>query len=255
MTAPLRLITIGFSHFCEKARWALDRSELQYREEAHVPLLHWGASLRAGGGRTVPVLVTPAGVLRESTKILEYVDAELAPERRLFPGEDDVEVRALVEEFDRGIGPAVRRWLYSHLLRSREAATELLTSMGPSWERRVARGGFPVMRALIVRGLKIDAAGSARSLERMQRTFDAVEARLADGRRYLTGDRFTAADLTFAALAGVLVQPAEYGRPAPLSAGAIPAISEMIGATRARPAGQFLQRVYAEQRPPVRGLS
>lgn len=253
ISAPLRLITIGFSHFCEKARWALDRSELPYREEDHVPLLHWGASFAAGGGRTVPVLVTPEGVLRESTAILEYVDARLAPARRLFPGEQDAEVRKLVDEFDRGIGPAVRRWLYWHLLRSREAATQLLTSTGPAWERRVTRAMFPVMKAMMVRGLKIDAAGAARSSERLQRTFDEVEARLADGRRYLTGDRFTAADLTFASLAGVLVQPAGYGRPAPPSAGAIPAITAMITATRLRPAGEFVQRLYTEQRPTLRG--
>ncbi len=254
--APLRLITIGFSHYCEKARWALDRSELCYREEAHVPMLHWGASLRAGGGRTVPVLVTPEGVLRESTEILEYVDARLAPARRLFPEEGALaaEVRALVADFDRGIGPAVRRWLYWHLLRSRAASVELLASMGPAWERSVVRGVFPVMKALMMRGLQVNPAGAARSMDRMLRTFDAVEARLADGRRYLTGDRFTAADLTYAALAGVLVQPPEYGRPAPQSAGAIPAIAEVIAAVRQRPAGALVLRLFAEQRPPLRGV-
>lgn len=251
---PLRLVTIGFSHFCEKARWGLDRSALAYHEEDHAPLLHWRASFSAGGGRTVPVLVTPTGVLRESTAILEYVDAGLEPARRLFPEALDGEVRALVEDFDRGIGPAVRRWLYWHLLRSREVAVDLLSSTGPGWERRVVRGAFPVMRALMVRGLGVNAAGAARSLARMEACFDAVEARLADGRRYLTGDRFTAADLTFAALAGVLVQPPKYGRPAPPSAATIPAIAEKIAATRGRPAGAFVMRLYAEDRPPLRGV-
>ena len=41
--------------------------------------------------------------------------------------------------------------------------------------------------------------------------FDAIAARLADGRPYLTGDRFTAADLTFACLAAAVVLPPEYG--------------------------------------------
>ena len=35
--APLlRLITIPISHYCEKARWALDRAALAFREERHV---------------------------------------------------------------------------------------------------------------------------------------------------------------------------------------------------------------------------
>ena len=49
----------------------------------------------------------------------------------------------------------------------------------------------------------------------VQRTFDAVAARLDDGRRYLCGDAFTAADLAFAALAAPVLVPPEYGVPLP----------------------------------------
>ena len=31
-----RLLTIPISHYCEKARWALERAGLAYREERHV---------------------------------------------------------------------------------------------------------------------------------------------------------------------------------------------------------------------------
>jgi glutathione S-transferase len=54
----LRLITIPISHYCEKARWALDRAQLPYREERHVQVVHRIAARRAGGRNTVPVLVT-----------------------------------------------------------------------------------------------------------------------------------------------------------------------------------------------------
>ena len=53
-----RLITIPISHFCEKARWALDRTGVPYREERHVQLVHRLYVRRAGGGTTAPVLVT-----------------------------------------------------------------------------------------------------------------------------------------------------------------------------------------------------
>ena len=45
-TAPAILITIPLSHYCEKARWALDRVALPYREEPHAPLLHRLATKR-----------------------------------------------------------------------------------------------------------------------------------------------------------------------------------------------------------------
>ena len=43
-----RLITIPISHYCEKARWALDRAGLAYREERHVQGVHQVVSKRAG---------------------------------------------------------------------------------------------------------------------------------------------------------------------------------------------------------------
>jgi len=255
VSAPLKLITIGFSHYCEKARWALDRTALEYREDDHVPLFHWRATYGAGGKRTVPVLATPDRVLNESSEILRYCDEQLPPERRLFPQDAGgcAEVEALVADFDRGLGPAVRRWLYFHLLPERAVATALLTCTGPGWERSLTRGAFPVMRALMRRGLKIDAASAERSRQRIEATFAAVEARLADGRRFLVGDRFSAADLTFAALASVLLQPKERGFPVPDAAQRVPAVAEAIAAAKSRPAGRFIARMYAEQRPPTRG--
>ena len=49
MSAVLRLITIPISHYCEKARWALERAGLPYREERHVQGIHRLAARRAGG--------------------------------------------------------------------------------------------------------------------------------------------------------------------------------------------------------------
>jgi hypothetical protein len=39
-TETPRLVTIGFSHYSEKARWALDISPLRYYESIHSPALH-----------------------------------------------------------------------------------------------------------------------------------------------------------------------------------------------------------------------
>jgi glutathione S-transferase len=62
----LRLVTIPISHYCEKARWGLERAGLAYREEPHVQGVHRLYARRAGGAMTVPVLVTPDGPIGES---------------------------------------------------------------------------------------------------------------------------------------------------------------------------------------------
>lgn len=39
------LVSIGFSHFCERSRWMLDLSPLQYQEEMHAPAMHLSSTL------------------------------------------------------------------------------------------------------------------------------------------------------------------------------------------------------------------
>ena len=73
-----RLITIPISHFCEKARWALDRAGIEYAEERHVQGISRIHSKRAGGTGTTPVLITPtSSSLIESHDILVYADRGL----------------------------------------------------------------------------------------------------------------------------------------------------------------------------------
>src|SRR5258708_6655248 len=65
------LVTIPFSHFCEKARWGLDRAGVRYVEEGHMPGFHRLAVRRTGSRRTsVPVLVVDGRAIGDSTEIL-----------------------------------------------------------------------------------------------------------------------------------------------------------------------------------------
>ena len=71
------LITIPFSHYCEKARWALERGRVGFREEPHAPFFSRLATRRHGGkASTVPVFVKDdKTLLTDSTDILHFVDA------------------------------------------------------------------------------------------------------------------------------------------------------------------------------------
>jgi glutathione S-transferase len=242
---PARLITIAFSHFCEKARWALDRAGVDYVEDAHLPLFSYLPLKRAGARRTAPALVTASReVISDSTEILRWCDHHGDAEP-LFP-EDATEVETLEDDLDRRLGPASRRLAYYYLLPDHAGTREIMGRHGPGWERRLGKLARPLAAAFLRRGLRIDDAGAARSRAVIDGTFDALDARLADGRRYLCGDRFTAADLTFASLAAPLLLPRPYAE-AYLPTRIPPDVQALADVYRLRPAGRLGLRLYDER--------
>jgi glutathione S-transferase len=245
-----RLLTIPISHFCEKARWALDRASVAYVEEPHLQLVHMVAARRAGGGRTVPVLVTATGeVLDDSTRILRWADTQGDPARALYPaGDAGAEAAALERRFDDGLGPDGRLWMYHETLPVVDELAPWALAGIPRWERRVFRVSGRFVDRAIRRFLDIDAATAHAARERVEAEFDDVAQRLADGRRFLLGDRFTAADLTFAALAAPVLLPERYGSPLPPPEAMPASMAEEVRRLRAHPAGAFAQRLYDEER-------
>jgi glutathione S-transferase len=247
---PARLVTIPISHFCEKARWALDRAGVDYVERPHLQLIHIFAARFAGGGRTVPVLVTSGGeVLPESSAILRWSDTQIEPERRLYPeGDLGAQAAALEAWLDEGFGPDGRVWMYHQTLPVVHELERWAVAGIPRWERRFFRMGGPAIEWSMRRYLRVDAATAAAGLQRVDAVFDDVAARLSDGRRFLLGDRFTAADLTFAALAAPMLLPARYGSPLPPPEEMPEAAAREVRRLRAHPAGVFADRLYDEER-------
>jgi glutathione S-transferase len=247
---PTRLITIPFSHYCEKARWALERAGIDIVEDGHLPIFSYLPLLGRSNGRTVPVLTTSSGeVIPDSTDILHWCDrtGNAAP---LFPA-DQPDVAVLEEEFDKQLGPATRRLGYFHLLPSKAAMIDVMSKHVPGWERRVGPLLRPMSVALMRRGLKINEAGAARSTAIIDRIFAAVADRLSDGRRYLCGERFSAADLTFAALTTPILAPDSFASHyLPRSTNMPAGYLALRDHYRNTPAGRFALRLYADDRIP-----
>jgi len=248
---PARLITIPFSHFCEKARWALDRSKVPYVERGHLPLFAWIPALRAGGEKTVPTLVTDEGPVTDSTEILRWAD-RMTDGPLLFPP-DVPDATMLEDDLDRDLGPATRLLAYSFLLpalRDRVGATKHV----PKAEIVFAKLTAPMVRMLMKRRLKMDDGAVARARTRIDEIFEAMAGLLGDGRRYLTGDRFTAADLTFAALSSPVILPPQLADRIPMDD--LPAeMAALVDDYRETPAGAFVMRLYAEDRGVVGGAA
>ncbi len=247
----LRLVTIPISHYCEKARWALDRAGIGYHEERHVQGIHQLAARRAGGGSTVPVLVTPQESIGESAQIMEWADHHTDASRRLFPAAADErrEVLALCGRFDEGLGPAGRRLVYVHMFGGERELMLRFNDQGvPAWEDRVVRVGLPLFEKLIARVLDIRPGVEHGDEALVWREFDHAAALLSDGRPYLLGECFTAADLTFAALCAPVLMPPGYGVELPQPELLPDATAAIVRRAREHPAGAHALRMYAEHR-------
>lgn len=244
------LITIPISHYCEKARWALDRTGVRYEERAHLQILHWIPVARAGGRKTAPVLVWGDRVFADSADIVEEASAKAPPHLSLFPDDPAAatEVRALQGDFDARLGPEGRRWMYNSLRGRRDIAVAYACTGVPAWQRRALPFAYPVVARIIDRYLDVTPATAARSEAEVRAIFDTVAERLSDGRPYLCGERFTAADLTFASLAAPLLMPPEYGVPLPQPEELPAAMAATVRELRAHPAGAHALKLFREER-------
>jgi len=139
----------------------------------------------------------------------------------------------------------VRRALFHELLPETEFAAAAFTlGCGPG-TRRLYRALFPALRIAMKADMKIDAAGAARSGEKVRAALDRLEAELQPS-GYLVGDRFSVADLTAAALLAPAVFPPEfpYAPPGPLPA----PVARWCDSLASRPACRWTAEMYRRHR-------
>ena len=243
-------MTIPISHYCEKARWALDRAGIPYREERHVQGVHRLAAQRAGGGITVPVLVTATGAIGESAEILAWTDARTAPEHRLVPEDDGrrAETLSICRRLDAELGPRGRRLMYAHMLADRDLALRFNNAGVPRWEDRAIRWLWPLAARFVERALGMRPGIEVEDEAAVWSELDWIAGLLGDGRPYLCGERFGAADLTFAALCAAVIFPPEYGVELPQPDVLPERVASLVERARRHPAGQYAMETFARHR-------
>jgi glutathione S-transferase len=118
----------------------------------------------------------------------------------------------------------------------------------PAWQGALMRPLLRVAEAYVRFRLDIDASTVQTGLQRVREVFARVDTELSDGRRFLTGDRFTAADLTFAALSSFVLMPAQYGVRL-LELGELPEdMRRTVDSFRETRSGRFALALYEQER-------
>lgn len=191
----LVLTALSFSPWSEKARWALDHHNLDYKEESFVPLfgeLALRLRLQRFSGRiTVPVLQDGLTWFTDSFDIARYAD-RLGSGPRLFPDERLAEISEWNQRSEAALS-AGRALLMLAMENDANFALGILPIKPPAVLRPlfvpIAKKGI---QAFINKYRMRDAADQhqavfTRELERL--------AQATAGRRYLLGDSLTYADI------------------------------------------------------------
>lgn len=209
----MKLLEFPHSHFCEKARWALDYKKVSYHAQAVMPGLHLKTIRKHAPGTSVPVLLTGDEVIQGSTEIIDYLEKKYR-DRPLTPTDpsDCQECLEIERAMDKRLGENIRQILYFGLLAYPDFIRHCFTHPMVWWKQLLFRPIFPVLRHKMFQIY----VKSPESVERARNEFDIaideIEEKL-ENEHYLVGNQFSRADLSVASMLSLLVMPPEHPFP------------------------------------------
>lgn len=191
------LLTLPPSHYCERARWALDLKGIAYDEERLAPGAHVPRVKRLGASATsLPLLLFDDDCLCQgSDRILDWVG--------LRGGDSELERR-----LEQATGPLIRQCLYAGLLADPNSGIRDVLLRGTSKRSAaIVRMTWPLLRQFMAAGMNARPHLLPDLIAQVDRELDWFDGVLAERGEYLVGGEFGRADLTAASLLAPVTLP------------------------------------------------
>lgn len=201
------LYTFAVSHFSEKARWALDFTGIDYKEELLAPGPHIITIRPKAEKSSVPVLESIGGVCQGSGLIIDYAERMSAQGRLQINGEVDDKLSEA--RLDRNLGRSLQTLAYSILLKHSDVVQKLFTYRQPFWYGLMLKGGFFVIEQSLQNMYSINPQGVKQAEKRFNETIDLLDE-IYEKTHFIDNHRFCRLDLTVASLLSPLVMPPEH---------------------------------------------
>jgi glutathione S-transferase len=244
-TPPLKLLTFSPMVDSECARLLLSYYRPPYIETDR--LFGWVSVLtllRGGYGR-VP-FVSGDGRMSEPRDIVKRFDGK-TDRPALLPTDPEVlkTAEAAWTRWNWDYGFDTAKLAYFHLLPQRAAMIESFGRPVTAAGRAALPVSYPALVLFFRLALQLSEANAAAAWVRIRKALDELDATLADGRQFLTGDTLTLADIGFASASAPVMLPPHYApRIPPFDALPI-VLRDMIAECRARPCAALVDRIYA----------
>jgi glutathione S-transferase len=251
------LITFPPSLDSELSRFLVEHYGIGSTERRHTLIFSSFVTLWHGFSPDFPLLYGDSFRLVGPRPMVDHFDPLSPVELKLLPTDPDdlSQVESDWTLFNVTLAFATACFAYYYLLPHRDLMIQPLSQGVPAFERKAVEGAYPIFSGLLKLLLRLSLSKAQQSVAQIRTTFESVDARLADGRKFLVGGRLTLSDLAFAVGAAPVVLPASYGGPIPSFEEMPPEVQAVVTEMRGHPAGAFALRIYDEQRSRFGGSS
>jgi len=207
----MTLYQFPISHYCEKARWALDYKNIDYKVKNLLPGLHIKKARALSGRTEVPILKHDHKVINNSSEIISYVD-EVFTHKSLTSDDKAIRTESLKWErfVDSEIGPNLRVYFYNTLLKNPHVLIPIFAHNGPWYGKYVLKYIYPRLNQVMRRMMSISDKTADQASYKLEKGMDKLNKHLQQ-HDFLAGESFGRADLAAASLLAPIIQPVKYG--------------------------------------------
>lgn len=240
------LYVFAISHYCEKARWALDSLGIDYELRHAAPGEHGKIAKRLGAPRSsVPYLSVGDEVIQGSADIISWAEGAASSEKPLTP---DAEACDEIEQrIDEIAGVHIRRFYYSEALVEHPATVRPIFTRDLPWTKKIMISlAWGKIREFMIARMDLGEPQGEESRKIVDDELDWIDGLLADGRRYLVGGQFSRADIAVASIVSPLVLPPEH--PAYSGLQHPPRLTHDLSNWDQRPSFRWVRDIYAQHR-------
>jgi glutathione S-transferase len=202
-----RLYQFPISHYCEKARWALDYKGIAFETQTLLPGLHVKKLKSLVPESSVPVLQVQDAFIQGSDQIIDYLDTQY-PDKLLTPTDTTQKQQSL--EWERfaaaKIADPLRNLYYHYLLERPKTLLPLFSADGPWYGSLVLKVIYKRLERRMRAAYQINQRTAQIAMRVVDKAIKQLETHLAQ-QPFLVGDSFSRADLSMCALLSPLVLP------------------------------------------------
>ncbi|NNL57135.1 MAG: glutathione S-transferase [Pseudomonadales bacterium] len=243
-----KLYIFAISHYCEKARWALNYLDINYQPVYLAPGLHLYSTKKFGVKSTsLPILQHAGDTIQGSADIIDWAERNTDSNKNLTPASEQLACRDIEKRLDDVVGVHTRRMFYSEALVEHSATVKpIFTKDLASAQRLIINTIWPLVRKKMISAMDLGAAQGKASQAILEQELDWLDQLLADGRPYLVADHFSRADLTAASLLARLAGATQHPQAAHLILP--PGIAATAQQWSERPVMQWIRELYQKHR-------